>query len=275
MLYSIVSFSPNIWIINQNTPYIFYTQYSQKSIPFSYLYSEYLFKYALREYLHNSISLTSSTSYIGFKVNINGILKNDVFGLPEKKITLYYSINNGETWNEITQSFTDSEGKYSVTWLPSATGNYLVKSVWKGNNTFPKSEVTSSLSVIPHKDKYIFSVISNSTVSSLSFNSTNNILSFDIEGQNDTKGFLKITISKDLINDIKNIEVYIDGFETNYDVVSMEDSWILNINYIHSLHKFKIVLPSKDGGMIDSIKIPTFYIIVGIIFSIILIIKNR
>jgi hypothetical protein len=272
LLLRLINISPSIYISNKENPYIFYNlNFHLRNIkPYTFLLDEDVFKCASRDYIHHSINFTPSTSYVGFKVNINGNLKKDVIGLSEKEIFFYYSINNGETWNEITKAITDSEGKYSVLWMPSATGNYLVKSVWEGNNTFPKSEVISSLSVIPHKDKYVFSVISNSTVSSLSFNSTNNILSFDVEGQNDTNGFVKITISKELINNVGNIKVLLDDTETSYDIISMENSWILNINYIHSIHRIHIFFPSKDGETNNLIKIPSFFIFIGIMAFILL-----
>jgi len=40
---------------------------------------------------------------------------------------------------------TDSEGKYSVEWMPSATGGHIVKALWAGNSSYPRTEVTANL----------------------------------------------------------------------------------------------------------------------------------
>ncbi len=66
-----------------------------------------------------SISCSSPTSYIGFKVNVNGRLTflngSGISGVP---ILLSYSINNGESWSDITLTNTSIDGSYFVQWIP-------------------------------------------------------------------------------------------------------------------------------------------------------------
>lgn len=211
-----------------------------------------------------------STSKIGFKVKINGKFSYNDNGIDDTKILILFSVTEGKTWNELSTIETTNDGSYYMEWMPSATGNYLVKAIWRGNKTFPASEVKSSLAVIPHEEEYIFSVVSNSTISDLNFNSTNKVLSFTVEGQSDTRGSAKITISKDLITDIKNTEIYIDGKETKYDFMSVNNSWILNINYNHSTHNIMIYLPSAKGVKINQIIPILVLVVIGIIMTVIL-----
>jgi len=68
-----------------------------------------------------SISLGSSSSLIGFKVDVKGNLTCNEFGIAGAPILMSYRVNNGQTWNDITQINTALSGSYSATWIPSAT----------------------------------------------------------------------------------------------------------------------------------------------------------
>jgi hypothetical protein len=78
-------------------------------------------------------------------VGINGELVSNDLGLVGFPIWLSYSVTKGQTWNDISLIKTDSEGKYSVEWMPSATGGYIVKALWAGNSSYPRREVTANL----------------------------------------------------------------------------------------------------------------------------------
>ncbi|MCW4034732.1 MAG: hypothetical protein NWF03_05150, partial [Candidatus Bathyarchaeota archaeon] len=80
-----------------------------------------------------SVSCRSSTSYSGFSVLIDGYLTIDEKGVSDAPIMLSYSVNGGKTWEDLTLTYTDSEGHYSATWLPSVTGNYLIKANYEGD----------------------------------------------------------------------------------------------------------------------------------------------
>jgi len=193
--------------------------------------------------IHLSIDLNASTSYIGFKVNINGRLvdyKNT--SIAGAMVLMEYSVTGGEPWSAITADDTATDGSYSAVWMPSATGNYLVRATWAGNSTYPETTTIVNLAVLPFEEQNVFSVTSNSTISELAFNSTSRELSFTATGPSDTIGYVKVYIAKTLVDNIADLKVYLNGDQLNYTGTSLDDSWLLHFTYLHSTHKVTISL---------------------------------
>jgi len=190
-----------------------------------------------------SISTSSSSTFVGFAVNINGTLY-DFYGTSIKKepVVIYYTFPGVTTWFPISSGITDNFGRYYVQWIPTATGYFTIKAEWAGNTTHSGTSSTITLSAIPYQNQYVFSVESNSTISALAFNTTDWKLSFTASGPSDTKGYVKITVAKSLIFNITNIRVYLDGNQIEYSIVSLDDSWLLTFNYIHSTHQVVVDL---------------------------------
>jgi len=200
-----------------------------------------------------SISSSSSSSVIGFAVDINGTL-HDVYGngLDNQTVIFYYTFSGAGTWFPITSHTTDSYGKYRISWIPPATGDFTIKAEWVGNTTHFGASNTISMSTISFQNQYIFSVESNSTISDLTFDTTSRRLNFTVSGENNTTGYSKVTIAKILITDITKLKVHIDGVEYNYTVTETDDSWILTFTYTHSTHYVTINLGSAmTGGPLD------------------------
>ncbi len=91
---------------------------------------------------------------------------------------------------------------------------------------------------------YPCSVVSNSTVSELEFNSTSQVLAFTVSGPSGTTGYTNITIAKVLVTNITSLTVYLDGNQTNYVATSTDYSWLLYLAYNHSTHRILVVLDS-------------------------------
>jgi hypothetical protein len=92
-----------------------------------------------------------------------------------------------------------------------------------------------------------FSIVSNSTVSELAFNSTGKTLSFTVSGPSGTTGCTNITIAKTLVADINELVVYIDENQTSYSATSTNDSWLLILTYHHSTHRVLVILGSSQA----------------------------
>lgn len=199
-----------------------------------------------------SISLGSSTSYVGFKVEINGNLTCNEVGVSGVPILLYYSVTGGEFWNDITLVNTTFDGGYSAVWIPSATGNYLARATWSGNSTYPGTNTIINLAVIPFREQNVFSVTSNSTVSQLAFNSTSRELSFTVTGPSGTTAYVNVHIAKTLIDNIADLKVYLDGVQLNYTATSSDDSWLLHVTYMHSTYKVRISLGDISFPFIET-----------------------
>jgi hypothetical protein len=191
------------------------------------------------------VSCKSLASSSGFAVEIDGELtlgETSVSGAP---VLLSYSVNGGKSWKDLTMVYTASDGAYSVTWNPSVTGIYMIKAVYEGDTDHLGTTAAVNLSVMQQADHNIFSVSSNSTVTSLTFNSTTSELSFDVSGNSGTKGYVECTIAKSLVSNAKNIRLFLDGTPIDYELTSTSDTWIVYFTYTHSSHNIRISLPQN------------------------------
>lgn len=197
-------------------------------------------------------SCRSSTSFVGFKVEINGNLTCRGEGLSGASVFLSYSVTGGTSWSDLTLVNTGSDGSYSAEWFPSVTGNYLIRAVWDGNSSYSEASTTVNLAVTPFAQKNVFSVASNSTVSELVFNSTSRELSFTVTGPSGTTGYVDVCIAKTIIDEVTKVKVYLDGNETNYTLTSDDESWLLHLAYQHSSHEVVVSLGSQARPFIET-----------------------
>jgi hypothetical protein len=145
--------------------------------------------------------------------------------------------------------YTNSNGDYSAAWLPFVTGNYLLKATYEGDAENLGTSETVNFAVTQFAEKNIlFSVSSNSTVSSLAFNSESSELNFTVSGPNGTSGYTKATIAKSLVSNAENIKVYLDEKQLSFEVTSDADSWLLSFTYTHSTHRVCISLARTPAG---------------------------
>jgi hypothetical protein len=194
------------------------------------------------------LSCQSDTTYLGFKVTINGkLLFFNQTAISEAPILLSSNIDGGSSWQNLTLVYTDSSGAFSAQWMPTALGNYLIKAEYEGSLYINRANQTVTLALAPYSNQNVFSVTSNSTVSSLSFDSIKNQLSFTVTGPSGTTGFVDVGIAKSLILDLTNLQVYIDGIGTQYTATSTSDSWFLHLSYTHSTHNITINLQQSPN----------------------------
>jgi hypothetical protein len=106
-----------------------------------------------------------------------------------------------------------------------------------------------------------FSVVSNSTVSGLVFNSTSEVLSFTVSGPSGTQGYANVTIAKTLIANTTGLEVYLDGNTINYTLTSTSYYWLLHFTYHHSTHKIVIYMNALQPEATSETQYGSFAII--------------
>ncbi len=220
-----------------------------------------------------AISCLSSTSYSNFNVEISGNITSDGVSLSGVSILLSYSVNEGNSWNDLTTVSADSSGSFSAVWLPSVTGNYLLRATYAGNSNYSESSSIVNFAVLPFEEQNVFSVASNSTVSAFAFNSTSNQISFTVSGPSGTTGYVNVYIPKSLINDISNLQVFLDGTPLSYSVQQQTDSWAISFYYHHSTHQIAVDLnsamsSSSSNGILSEPWL-VYVIIVAIVASII------
>lgn len=95
-----------------------------------------------------SISTSSSSTYVGVTVEINGTL-HDFYGngLEDETVVLAYTFTGIDTWTPITSDTVDSHGHYRASWIPPSTGSFTIKVEWNGNATHFRANKTIILTV--------------------------------------------------------------------------------------------------------------------------------
>jgi len=161
-------------------------------------------------------------------------------GIPGSRVLLSYSVDGGKTWIQITSVTSSSEGSYSAAWVPSPGGNYIIRAVlepgiWMGRKLYWNLAVTS------FQDQYVFSVLSNSTVSDLVYDSAKRELRFTVSGPPNTIGYSSITIAEDLAPGFTDIRAYLDGDQISYGHKFTDDSALLHLTYSHSIQHSLII----------------------------------
>ncbi len=192
-----------------------------------------------------TIFLTPSSSYYGFKVDIDGSLTyQNASGVQGAIIILSYSVDEGKTWIEIPHVTSDLSGAYSSVWIPPDPGNYRIRAVLESDIWIGREEQWN-LYLTSFKDQYVFPILSNSTVSDLIYDPTTRELRFTVSGPSDTEGYSSVFIGSALAPGITDIKVYLDGEAQSFNSRSAGDSWLLRFPYSHSTSHFvKISLRS-------------------------------
>jgi hypothetical protein len=213
---------------------------------------------------------TSSTTYSGFNVKIDGALVYNQVGLSGAGIMFSYSVTGGATWQDLAYVKTIDDGTFSAVWMPSASGNYLVKATWLGDNIYSPVSKIVSFAVQPSNNqaKDTFSVASNSSLSSLKFDSSNDALAFSVSGPSGTSGYVQVCVPKTLLKDATNLKVTLDGNNVAYQPVDSGDVWVIIFTYHHSSHNVVIALNEKaSGDILGSIAsgLQSWVVLVGII----------
>jgi hypothetical protein len=190
-----------------------------------------------------SVSTSSTFAFDGFVVDIEGALL-DAYGnsLENESVVLSYASPEGNYWYLIGVGTTDNLGRYNVQWILPASGTFTIKAEWTGNSTYSGASGNLTLSSLPFMNQYVFSVESNSTVSALTFNTASSELSFTVSGPSGTKGYVKVSIAKSLVENVSDLRVYLDGSKSEYSITSAGDSWLLIFNYAHGSHQVVVNL---------------------------------
>jgi hypothetical protein len=187
------------------------------------------------------VSTSVASTQLGLTVDFNGIL-TAATGEPVqgKSVVFSYQVPSVPTWNAITSVTTDVVGAFSGSWLPTATGNFIVKAEWHGDDTYSGASDVRNISVTRAAGQNLVFVESNSTLSSLSLNSTDNEVSFTVSGPSGTAGYVRFFVSKALMGNLTEFKAYLDGNETTFTLTEQGDMMVLYFEYQHSTHVFTI-----------------------------------
>ena len=177
------------------------------------------------------------------KAQVSGTLSYNKTGIPNAAIYVGYSADCGNNWTDFSLVQTSSDGTFEALWTPNATGNYMLKAYWDGNDTLHWINSTVNLALIPDSAGNVFSVVSNSTISNFAYNSTTQELSFNTNGTSSTTGYANICIPKALVDDIQTLQVSKDGQPIAFGIESQDDVWVISCVYTQSEHAFMVQIP--------------------------------
>ena len=197
-----------------------------------------------------SITAEPLSTVAGSPVNVFGTL-TDTNGdaLQNKTIVLSYTFSGLDSWIPISSDFTNEQGKYAIQWVNSASGTFVLKAEWSGDQTNDGTSNQTSLSFLPCQNQETFIFESNSTLYDLNFNATASSLTFNVTGPSGTTGYVKVTIAKSLVANAEDIKVHLDGKPLNYEVTSNANAWVLTFTYGHSNHRVRINLAASAVAM--------------------------
>lgn len=190
-----------------------------------------------------SLSVNSEVLQIGHIVNVKGTLI-DQEGNPfsDETVILSYCVSGTSNWDPIASATTDSSGFYSASWIPSATGKFALIAEWPGNVSYSGTFVIKNVSVSRYEIDNLFFVESNSSLTSLVFNSTSKEIGFTVSGPAGTIGYVQFLVSKTLMPYLADYKVYIDGQQVSCAAESAGDFQSLYFTYSHSTHYVTIKL---------------------------------
>jgi hypothetical protein len=200
-----------------------------------------------------SLYCISSTATSGFNVQIQGSLAYNGVGLSDVGIQLSDSVTGGSSWQNLTYVNTDNNGNFACVWNPLVSGNYGIEAAWSGDSDYSKARAVYNFAIAPfnNQGQNVFSVTSNSTLTSLAFNSTTDELSFGVSGPSGTTGVTQVCIPQSLVPDISKLDVMLDGASINYTSTSQDNVWLIGFTYHHSSHKIVIALGSSTSAVAE------------------------
>jgi len=158
------------------------------------------------------------------------------------------------------------------------TGNFQVKATFEGDADNLGARATVNLAVAQFAENNVFSVSSNSTVTSLAFNSENHELNFKVTGESGTTGYADVYVAKTIVGDIANVKAYLDDNQIEYTTSSEGDSWLLYFSYQHSTHEVLVSLgvpPSEILGNPLALALIVVGILAAPLATALLIVKRR
>jgi uncharacterized repeat protein (TIGR02543 family) len=199
---------------------------------------------------------TSATQFAGFSVKIDGRLSYNDTGISGAGMLFSYSVTGGASWQDLAYVITDDAGGFSAVWMPFATGNYQIKATWGGDELYSKVSTVVNYALTPSTDQTMFSVTSNSTLSSFTFDSTKSELAFSVSGASGTTGYVQVSIPKSILTDVSTLKVTLDNSQVAYHAETRYGNWLVSFQYHHSSHDIKMELnasPSSSNGNPDAL----------------------
>ena len=195
-----------------------------------------------------TMSTSTQAQQIGDRIDLTGTFTCEGAPVPNAQILLSYASSSiPSDWISITVAVTDPEGNYIYSWLPTSTGVFTVRASYVGDE-YKEVEATRDVNVFQASGKSLFFVESNSTVTSLAFNSTSQEIYFAVSGPSGSNGYVKLFIARELVSDASALNVFLDGKQIEHTMNSEGNNWLITFNYSHSEHHVLVNLSPNSLG---------------------------
>jgi len=216
---------------------------------------------------------------VGEEVRISGELKSWA-NRPLPEFNVKIKVVDPEDREFEYPALTDESGRYEVSIIIDTKGTWRIQAVWEGDGNYLRSEssivevegkvvevvvgktVKTKTEVVEKKPtlKVVeevpikMEVVTNSTLKKIELKK--NTIIAEVEGAPGTKGYLTISIQKDMLEraglSIDDIRVIVKGKEVPFEYKETPTSYIITVTYKHSVVKievklgFKLMLKSID-----------------------------
>ncbi|MBN2335395.1 hypothetical protein JXL21_07515 [Candidatus Bathyarchaeota archaeon] len=160
--------------------------------------------------------------------------------LEDALIKYYYQ--SEEEWIQFDEQLVSWCQDNLVLWTPDTDGIKHVKLVYEGDEgQYVKPiEDTASAYFSTSVDELLF-VSSNSNIQFIVHTTGQKKISINVEGETGTEGSILIRIGKELMPDIDDLVIRIDGVTTSFTYRNEGHSWVITLEYVHSSHLIELV----------------------------------
>jgi hypothetical protein len=214
-----------------------------------------------------------SVSANSLKFEITGRLSYNNSAIPRNQVYIRSSSDGGISWENFALEQTRADGSFTTTWIPKATGNYMICVHWAGNDTLRWMNTTLSLAVISDSDGNVFSASSNATITRLRYDTATQTLSFNTNGTQ-TSAPINICIPKVLVNDVQTLQVKVDGKTVSFSNKGQNDIWAITCLADQGEHAIIVKIPLLEFMNPASNPWLTIVIVLVIIIAIVVILTT-
>jgi len=218
-----------------------------------------------------------SISANSLRVEVGGMLSYNNSAIPNARVFIRSSADNGENWEDFALEQTRADGSFSVPWIPKTTGSYLLSAHWSGNDTLRWMNTTISLALTTDSSGNVFAASSNSIITNLKYNTATQTLSFNTN-TTQTSTPLNIYMSKEIINNAQSLQIKIDGKAATFSSKSQDDIWIITCQTDQGRQTISAQLPSitfMDPASTPWLTIAIIVVALIIIVTIVTTIRRR
>lgn len=163
--------------------------------------------------------------------------------------SIFTDVNGTLYLNGFPMSWSQTNARWEHTYLANTLGTatFTVSAVYDSSQDLTTINDMAGTQTITVRSTP-FSIISNSTITELSFNSTSKTITFTVTGPDETIGYTNLTIAKTLIEDVDGLQIYVDENLIDYTVTPADYYWLIHFTYSHSTHKVLIIINQANAN---------------------------